>query len=211
MKSESKALEYVQSSLRSASEIVKSGGHVTMKYRDQIFRMHYDNRRVLMGESTIPSKIEQLLDSKPLENVVHGENLRFISRMYKNKIYGKFTNVNNGANKYKCKEEIAVRNFIKGLLANPPMFNLNPKEFNSYREIIDYVKAYNPLLRFSEVGLSQYKHKFVKIMKVHKTKESDAFVRYVKDKFKDFDENAFYGYSVKSQSKSTNLITPNNP
>lgn len=162
-----------------------------------------------MGESTIPANIEQLLDSKPLENAMHGENLRFISRMYKSKIYGKFTSVNNGANKYKCKEEIAVRNFLKGLLANPPMFNLNPKEFNGYRDIIDFVKLYNPLLRFSSVSLSQYKHKNVKIMKVHKTKESEAFVSYVKAKFKDFDDKAFYGYSVKSPSQS--LKTPNNP
>lgn len=47
LKSERKELEYVQSSLRSAKEVYKDGGNVTMKYRDQIFRMHYDNRRVL--------------------------------------------------------------------------------------------------------------------------------------------------------------------
>jgi hypothetical protein len=47
MKSETRTLEFVQSSLRSASDIFKGGGNVTGKYRDQIFRMHYDNRRVL--------------------------------------------------------------------------------------------------------------------------------------------------------------------
>lgn len=46
-KSEPKTLEYIQNSLRSATEIYKKGGHVTMKYRDQVFRMHYDNRRAL--------------------------------------------------------------------------------------------------------------------------------------------------------------------
>jgi hypothetical protein len=46
-KSEHKTLEFIQSRLRSASEIYKKGGQVTMVYRDQLFRMHYDNRRVL--------------------------------------------------------------------------------------------------------------------------------------------------------------------
>jgi hypothetical protein len=48
IKTENKTLEFVQSSLRSASDVYKKGGHVTMKYRDQIFRMHYDNRRQLL-------------------------------------------------------------------------------------------------------------------------------------------------------------------
>lgn len=48
IKTESKTIEFIQSRLRSASEIYKKGGHVTMQYRDQLFRMHYDNRRVLL-------------------------------------------------------------------------------------------------------------------------------------------------------------------
>jgi Ni/Co efflux regulator RcnB len=46
-KSESKTIEYIQSRLRSASDIYKKGGHVTMVYRDQQFRMHFYNKRVL--------------------------------------------------------------------------------------------------------------------------------------------------------------------
>jgi len=45
--SESKTIEYIQSRLRSATDIFKKGGHVTMVYKDQQFRMHYDNKRVL--------------------------------------------------------------------------------------------------------------------------------------------------------------------
>jgi hypothetical protein len=47
MKSESRSIEYVQGSLRSATDIYKKGGNVTGKSRDQQFRMHYDNRRLL--------------------------------------------------------------------------------------------------------------------------------------------------------------------
>jgi len=47
LKSETKTLEFTQSRLRTATDIYKQGGHVTMIYRDQLFRMHFDNRRVL--------------------------------------------------------------------------------------------------------------------------------------------------------------------
>jgi hypothetical protein len=47
LKSDMKTIEFSQSRLRSASEIYQKGGHVTMIHRDQLFRMHYDNRRVL--------------------------------------------------------------------------------------------------------------------------------------------------------------------
>lgn len=50
----------MQSRLRSATDIKKKGGHVTMQYRDQRqrFRMHYENRRVLLWETTIPTSIK---------------------------------------------------------------------------------------------------------------------------------------------------------
>lgn len=47
IKSEHKTMEFTQSRLRSAADIYNKGGQVTMQYRDQIFRMHFDNRRVL--------------------------------------------------------------------------------------------------------------------------------------------------------------------
>ena len=45
-----KKIEYVMESLTSSKEIYKHGGHVVMKSRDQIFRLHYDNRRRIMSE-----------------------------------------------------------------------------------------------------------------------------------------------------------------
>ena len=133
-----------------------------------------------------------LVDSKPLANVREGENLRFISRMYKTKLYGKFSGVSTGLNKYNNTEEIVVRTFLKGLLANPPKFNLQPDAFLEYKDIIDFVKRYNPSLKISLSSLSNYKHRKVKILKLSKTKESEAFLSYVKLNLKDFDEKSFY-------------------
>jgi len=43
-----RGIEYIQTSLRSALDIVKRGGHVTRKYRDQKFSLLYDNRREII-------------------------------------------------------------------------------------------------------------------------------------------------------------------
>ena len=195
IKSEHKTIEYIQSRLRSATDIFKKGGHVTMQYRDQMFRMHFDNRRVLLWETTIPANCEMLLDSRPLANITEGENLRFISSMYKKKLYGKYTSMDNKANKYTDTEEIAVRNFLKGLLTTPPMFNLKEDVFYTRREIIDFIQQYNPKYKYTEIQLAKYKRRGISLLKTHKTKETEAFLKYVKAKFNDFDEESFYAKS----------------
>ena len=48
-----KKIEYINTSLRSALEIYKKGGHVTKSYRDQRFRLFYDGRRRLLVSSEI--------------------------------------------------------------------------------------------------------------------------------------------------------------
>jgi hypothetical protein len=79
MKTEHKTIEYVQSRLRSASDIYKKGGQVVMVKKDQLFRMHFYNRRVLQGETSIPPAVEMLMDSLPLPEIKVGANFRGIS------------------------------------------------------------------------------------------------------------------------------------
>jgi len=43
-----KYFEFTQSSLRGANEIYKKGGHVTMTFKEQIFRLMFDNRRQIV-------------------------------------------------------------------------------------------------------------------------------------------------------------------
>jgi len=191
-KTEHKSVEFIQSRLRSATEIYKKGGHVTMQYRDQIFRLHFDNRRVLKWETTIPSTCEVLIDSLPLKNVIQGEGLRYINGMYKKKPYGKYTSGGFGVKAYSNNEEIAVRNFVKGLFTEPPMFNLPKDAFYSRRDVELFIKEYNPEIKISETSISLYKNRNVKLLKVQKTKETEAFMSYVKTKFKDFDVDSFY-------------------
>lgn len=45
-----KTIDFVTSSLRSATSIYKYGGHVTMEYKDQDYRVQYGNTRRVTGE-----------------------------------------------------------------------------------------------------------------------------------------------------------------
>lgn len=191
LKTESKMIEYIQTSLRTAGEIYKKGGNVTMKYRDQIFRMHFDNRRVLTGETTIPSGIEQMLDSQPLKNVKLGENLRFIGSLSKKRLYGKYTSGPSKA-KYVSDSEISVRNFIKGMVSSPPLFNLPPNSYTSRSQLQEFLKGYNPLVNISVESISRYKSRLVTLSRVKRTKESMNFVSYVKTVYPTFDEDLFF-------------------
>jgi hypothetical protein len=203
MKSEHKTIEYIQSRLRSATDIYKKGGHVTMQNRDQLFRMFFDNRRMLMGETTIPASTEVFIDSLPLQTKSEGENLRFISSLHKKKLYGKYTSTGNKVSKYINNEEIAVRNFLKGLLSEPPLFNLTPKSFLNRQGIIDFINNYNTQFKYGDANFSRYKDRDVKLLKIHKSKETDAFIKYVKERFLDFDEEAFYAMGNTTNSTVT--------
>lgn len=163
-----------------------------MQHKDQLFRMHFDNRRILNSETTVPTSVEELLDSKPLESIKQGENLRFISKMYKTKIFGKYLNSNSGCKKYKTTEEIVIRKFIKALYAKPPMLNLNPDEFFNTNDLIGFIKEYNPAIKISKASISRYKNMKVNVLKIQKSKDSEAFLQYIKTRFTDFDSSSFY-------------------
>ena len=192
MKSQSKTLEYVQGSLRSASDVYKKGGNVTMKYRDQLFRLHYDNRRVLRWESSIPGAVEKLVDSDPIVAVEECKNLRYIGMLHKQKMYSKFTAGGLLKNKYVCQEEVAVRHFLKGLVTSPPSFNLPSNPFKSNKEVIDFLKRYKPGLRLTPDRVSKYRVRVMKMSKIQRSKASEAFVKWVTQHFPTFDESSFF-------------------
>lgn len=133
-----------------------------------------------------------MVDSNPLQTVKQGENLRGISQHHKKKIYGKYTSISTKSLNYTDAEEIVVRNFLKGLLSTPPLFNLNRDQLVSYRLIQDFIELYNPKLKISENSLALYKHRKVSLVKVEKSVVTEEFVKYVLQTFKDFDVESFY-------------------
>ena len=189
---ESKSIEYIQTRLRSASDIYKRGGHVTMVYRDQKFRLHYDNRRVLILPHNHDLGINPvLLDSNPLINISQGLNLRFISKLHKTSLYSPFS-IGVGKKVYTKHVDVAILNFIKGLLTDPPMYNLTRDGLETYPKISEYITQFNPSLKIKTGNIARLKLSLLTFKTVPKTKQSIEFINYVKIKFPNFDEETFY-------------------
>jgi len=51
-----------------------------MEYTDKIFRMHYDNRRLLINTENFTNLNYYLLDSNPIPDVGYAKNLSKIYR-----------------------------------------------------------------------------------------------------------------------------------
>ena len=201
---ESKSIEYIQTRLRSAKDIFKHGGHVTMLFKDQQFRMHFDNKRLLISDSVISNSnsnsnsnpIEEiLLDSKPLISVSQGENLRFISKLPKVKQYQKYSNTGIVANKYNQNEDLVIKNFVKALLTTPPMFKLHRVGLENYKDIVAFIKGFKPNLKIDVNAIAVLKNRSLKRKSVPRTIHCEAFIQYLLVKFKDFEVDSFFrGY-----------------
>jgi hypothetical protein len=194
MQNSEKYLEFIQTSLRSAKDIYKEGGHVTMTYKDQIFRIHFDNRRRIV----VPLELEDnfdwsniLLDSLPLTDVTEGRTLRFISKLHKVNVYNKYS-TGTSLNTYKNYSDLAVRNFIKFYFFNPSALSLNGKEFENYNAIIKFVNEFDPKFRISKNSLSNLKNRNLIYKPVPRTKDTEDFVNYIKTKLPYFNESSFF-------------------
>lgn len=194
-KSPTKSIDYIQTRLRSAKDIFSQGGHVTMVYKDQKFRMHFDNKRVLevplINISTDGLLSEVILDSLPLNTITHGENLRFISKLNKLKQYSRFSSP-LGANRYKKHEDLAITNFLKALISEPPLFNLHREGLNDYKAIIEYIQGFDSTIKLTIHRIAYLKRTRVSWKSVPRLPNCVAFITYIKQKFKDFDEDSFF-------------------
>jgi len=180
--SDDKYFYYLKHQLRSAKDIYMKGGHVTSVYSDQIYRLMYDNKRLIQD-----SVNSDLYDSRPLKDVDEGMLIRYISKLPKTIMYSK--NVNSVRCRYKSKGELIVRNFIKALLMNE--LNLNKDSFKSYKEIVDYIKEFNKEFNISENYISQLKRRG-NYVKIPRTDEGILFVDYVRIRFPDFEGNKLF-------------------
>lgn len=63
-----KELLTIQHQLRSGKDIFKYGGSVTDVYSDKMFRLLFDNKRIIINNNDDDDKAT-LLDSEPLNNV----------------------------------------------------------------------------------------------------------------------------------------------
>jgi hypothetical protein len=202
--------------LRSALDLFKHGGHVSPSYQDQVFRLHFDNKRRIIDEDIRTSMQDvdirilmseencKLFDSEPLNDANECKVLRAISQLPKKRAYQRLTSTSGGS-KYKSNIELAVRNFLKVLFNNE--MNLDSNQFTSYKDIIEFLNGFYESIegldgfesvkrmKFSENYIAQIKARSLKnrIRKVvPKTLVTIKFVDYVRIKFPGFEDNEFF-------------------
>jgi hypothetical protein len=179
-----KSFNFLTSRLRSAKDIYLKGGHVTMIYSDQIYRLMFDNKRIILDKDINVT----LFDSKPLKNIEEGKMLRYISKLPKTISYSKMSG-SGSINLYKSNEELMIRNFIKALLRGE--LNLNSDSFKNYHEIVKFIKDYKSDFTISENYIAQLKRRG-NFVKVPRFVGCEKFVDHIRKRFKDFDDAGLF-------------------
>jgi hypothetical protein len=190
-------IEFIESSLRGGNEIYKKGGHVIMKYKEKEFSLRYDNRRKIITKENNLDLSAQLLDSEPLGELEDAKIYRSISNLLSKRIYSQFITRTSDKS---CKTilESAVRSFIKGLLAEKPMFGLDrhKDEFKTYKEIISFLKSYEKIgkMTLTPNSISKLKSRNQILKPVKITTEVEEFIKFIKSRLKYFKDEDFRRY-----------------
>ena len=197
LKSKDKFAEYTRKSLRGAKDIFDKGGHVTMELKDQVFRLLYDNRRLIQEppEFKISKSFDLssiLLDSKPLKDIKECKSLRFLSKFPTNKPFNK-NNANKALTGYKSNLEIGVRNFIKAYYSKNEKYGLKGNEFKNVKDLINFIYGNKSTksIKISTSSISKLRNRKLFWKQVPRTIENIQFAGYIKLHFDDFNEDLF--------------------
>lgn len=179
-----KYFEFTRKSLRSAKDIFLSGGHVTTKLKDQIFRLFFDNRRKII--EPLDWKCEDfdlsdsLFDSKPLQSIEQCKTLRFLSKFPIVTPYNKNSSMKSPS-EYKSKIEVGVRNFIKGYFSLNEKFGLVGNEFKNVKELITFISGDKSTqgIKISRHSISKLKNRKMIWRPVPQSEENLRFCNYI--------------------------------
>jgi hypothetical protein len=192
LSSDSVSWEYIQNSLRSAKDIYQKGGHVTLEYKDQSFKVAYDNKRCIIEPSEDKySFTDRLLDSKPWDSGKTYDKIRKLINIQSKATYNILTTKSSGK-RYKSVMETAIRTFIKSLFeSGNNSYGVSIDEFPVYNDLVDFINgfAYKGNIKISKSSISHLRHRPTVIRTVPRTKETELFVGYVKSFFPHFDLN----------------------
>lgn len=211
---DNKVIEYVQTGLRSASDIYKNNGHVIATYKDRSFSVEYDNKRCILD----PNKNyylyrKGLLDSKPWNNVIEYAKIRVLKDTITKPVFVKGI-VSSQSKSYKSYIETSVRGFVKACLSE----NVNKRYgipidwFSSYKSIIDFIHGYEPAreVKLSYSSMSNLKYRNTISRTVPRTTENEGFIAYVKDNIVDFKTDLFFkelsDESIREANKQTKVL-----
>lgn len=184
LNSEEKNIDFLFTTLRSSTEIYKKGGHVIPIFKDQRYSMAYDNKRRIKDEIIFSPSMK---DSEPVRNKREAQIYRLFAEKNSSNYLKHFTG--SKLKKYKNPTEIGVRNFLKAYFNND--LNLDSTYFKNYKEILEFFKGYQNL-KISENYVSNIKRRKDSRVRVPKLREIEEFVKFVKEKFPEFDADDFF-------------------
>jgi hypothetical protein len=185
MNSKNKEIVYLNHRLRSSLDVFKHGGHVTSVYKDQVFRLFYDNKRVIQEGGG------DFLDSKPVQNIDQAELFRFLGKLPRKTMYEKnTTSVNSYKNTYKNTIDVVARNFIRNYLSGD--LNLDNKYFKNYTELAEFVNNFDNSLKITPNIIAQLKRRPARPKIILKDSRSEKFVEYISEKFPSFNGSKFF-------------------
>jgi hypothetical protein len=185
MNSKNKEIVYLNHRLRSSLDVFKHGGHVTSVYKDQVFRLFYDNKRVIQEGGG------DFLDSKPVQDIDQAELLRFLGKLPRKTMYEKnTTSVNSYKNTYKNTIDVVARNFIRNYLSGD--LNLDNKYFKNYTELAEFVNNFDNSLKITPNIIAQLKRRPARPKIILKDSRSEKFVKYISEKFPSFNGSKFF-------------------
>jgi hypothetical protein len=194
----SKQFEFVSKRLRGAKDVFSNGGHVQTVYKDQKFRMYYDNRRKIVDSVGYKGYdlSDKMLDSVPHRDTGDALRARLVSRFPFTLPFNKQDSTPSVKNIYNNYLEIGVRNFVKAFVAKEPMFGLTGTEFKTSSELINFISEFDSTgeieirgllkIKVSRQSIWNLRHRRLILRPVPKTIENIAFTRYLKKRLPNF-------------------------
>lgn len=192
----SNVFEYVQTGLRSATDIYKRNGHVIAKYKDQKYSLDYDNKRRIIEASGS----ETFKDSLPWKNVQEYERIRSLKSLVNTPKFDAVLNYKGydqqPSKSYKSYIETGVRGFIKACLSENELkrYGIPIGFFKNYKSIIDFIYGHEPSreVKLSVNNISKLKGRVTISRAVPRTIENESFVEYVKTHINTFNTDRFF-------------------
>lgn len=195
-----KEIEYIQSGLRSATDIYKRGGQVVATYKDRKYSLNYDNKRRIIDpivfSSTNTNSVIQMLDSQPWVTVAEYAKIRVLTKTVSTPVFTRGIPALPQGKGYKSYIETSVRGFIKACLSDDfsNRYGIPKGYFIDYKSIIDFIKTFEPArgVRLSLSSISKLRNRKTITRAVPRTKETEAFANFLKITFTSFESDRFF-------------------
>ena len=173
-----KQVPFIQSSLRSAKDIILEGGHVCLKLEERIFNLKYDNRRLIKGYK------DGFYSSIPHVNVNSCRLARSISSLSSNR-YNKYYPLNLVKSDGRTYLSLTKRMLVRVLL-NSSSFLKTDRSFER-SEIVEIMGALG--VKCLKDYVSKQRHAYPIPKSLPATDEIRSILKRFKDLFPSFDIN----------------------